>query len=128
MVARILLLVILLVCSAEATPFANKNDLKSAVDNCLAFDETGVACCSKPHDASCDSSNVANRRCGVAGCNEMALWDTSSVTDMGHMFRDASESNADISGWDTSSVTDMGTMFNEAVSYTHLTLPTNREV
>ena len=67
-------------------PFANEDDLKDAVDACLDYDPTGIACCSKTHDASCDSSNVADRRCGVAGCHEMPMWNTSSVTSMQNMF------------------------------------------
>ena len=43
-------------------------------------------------------------------------WDTSSVTDMNNMFRDTSTANPDTSGWDTSSVIDMGYMFRGAVS------------
>jgi len=63
-------------------PFANEYDLKDAVDACLDYDPTGIACCSVTHDASCYSSNVTDRRCGVAGCHEMPLWNTSSVNGM----------------------------------------------
>ena len=98
-------------------PFANEDDLKDAVSACLDYDPTGIACCSKTRDTNCDSSNVADRRCGVAGCMEMPLWNTSSVTDMGYMFHNATVFNADISGWDTSSVTDMGYMFAYASAF-----------
>jgi len=41
-------------------------------------------------------------------------WNTSSVTDMSHMFRLASNFNQDIGSWDTSRVTDMSFMFQGA--------------
>ena len=117
MVARILLIVVLFVCGSEATPFANENDLRSAVVACLDYDPTGIACCSVTHDANCTSVVVEDRRCGAAGCDEVPDWDTSSVTDMGGMFNSASAFNADISGWDTSLVTDMGIMFQGASAF-----------
>ena len=49
---------------------------------------------------------------------EIGSWDTSAVTDMFGLFGVATAFNKDIGDWDTSA----------AVSYTHLTLPTNREV
>ena len=84
-------------------------------------------------------------------------WDTSSVTDMGYMFYEARAFNQAIGAWDISSLESAGLMldrsgldnahydallsgwallsgdetgipYNVAVSYTHLTLPTNREV
>jgi surface protein len=119
MVARILLIVVLFVCGSEATPFPNEGDprLEDAVGRCLDHDPTGVACCSKTHDESCDSSDVSERRCLWAGCDEMPLWDTSSVTNMYRMFYEASTFNADISGWDTSSVTRMSSMFSGASAF-----------
>ena len=54
---------------------------------------------------------------------DISGWDTSSVTNISYMFNDATAFNQDINGWDTSSVTNIS-----SVSYTHLTLPTNREV
>ena len=115
MVARILLLVVLFVCGSEAVSFANKDDLKTAVDNCLAFDNTGVACCGLTYDSGCGDPSTA--RCGAAGCDEMPDWDMSSVTNMGNMFGQASSFNADISGWDTSSVTSMSSMFEYAQAF-----------
>jgi hypothetical protein len=80
MVARVLLVVVLFVYGAEAVPFANGTDLKTAVDNCLKHDNTGVACCGPADDSGCGDPSTA--RCGVAGCDEMPSWDVSLVTDM----------------------------------------------
>ena len=43
-------------------------------------------------------------------------WDTSSVTNMGHMFRSTAFSEA-IGGWDTSSVTNTRWMFLKATAF-----------
>jgi len=48
---------------------------------------------------------------------DISSWDTSSVTDMDEMFRSASSFNQDIGTWDTSSVTDMRNMFLNATSF-----------
>ena len=42
-------------------------------------------------------------------------WDTSSVTDMQHMFIDADDFNQDIGDWDVSNVTNMLGMFQGTV-------------
>ena len=115
MVARVLLVVVLFVCKAAAVQFANRADFKTAVDNCLAYDDTGVACCGINYDPNCGDPSTA--RCGPAGCDEMPLWDTSSVTDMSSMFDGAISFNADISEWDTSSVTSMSGMFIYATAF-----------
>ena len=115
MIARLVLVIGVLVLGSEAAPFASEGDLKTAVDNCLAVDQTGVQCCGLAHDANC--GDPATARCGAAGCDEMPLWKVSQVTDMFQMFYQASEFNADISGWDTSSVTDMGYMFYGASAF-----------
>ena len=81
-----------------ATPgatFPDRAALKAAVDNCIAVDPTGVACCSHGAD------------CGAAGTVEMADWDVSLVTSMSSCSTDKGSFNADISRWDTSSVTNM---------------------
>ena len=54
--------------------FPDRAALKTAVDNCLAVDATGAACCSQGAD------------CGAAGTTEMADWDVSLVTDMNGLF------------------------------------------
>ena len=115
MVAQVLLIVVLFVCGAEAVPFANRADLDTAVNNCLVYDNTGVACCGSAHDSGCGDPSTA--RCGVAGCDEMPSWDVSSVTNMEWMFYSHIAFNADISGWNTSSVTDMRDMFYRASAF-----------
>ena len=85
--------------------FPDQNALKTAVDNCLRVDPTGVACCN--HGANC----------GAAGTAEMTDWDVSKVTDMNSLFRDKGSFNADISRWDVSLVTDMLMMFYGASQF-----------
>ena len=55
--------------------FPDRAALKTAVDNCLAVDPTGVACCSHGAD------------CGAAGTAEMPDWDVSLVTSMSELFK-----------------------------------------
>ncbi len=45
--------------------------------------------------------------------NDISGWDTSSITNMSHMFQGASAFNQPIENWDVSSVTDMSYMFAE---------------
>ena len=115
MITRLVLVVGVFVLGSEAAPFTSKSDLQTAVNNCLTIDPTGVQCCGLAHDANC--SYPATARCGVAGCDEMPLWDVSQVTDMFQMFLFASEFNADISRWDLSSATGIWATFRQAKSF-----------
>lgn len=45
--------------------------------------------------------------------NDISGWDTSSITNMSHMFQGASAFNQPIENWDVSNVTDMSYMFAE---------------
>ena len=47
----------------------------------------------------------------------IGAWDTSAVTNMGHMFYYAQAFNQPIGAWDTSAVTDMAHMFNYASAF-----------
>ena len=47
----------------------------------------------------------------------MSNWDTSQVTNMSSMFRNATNFNQDIGNWDTSKVTNTVNMFNSATSF-----------
>ena len=85
--------------------FPDRAALKAAVDNCIAVDLTGVACCSHGAD------------CGAAGTVEMADWDVSLVMSMSDLFNGKGQFNADISRWDTSSVTNMVSMFRDADAF-----------
>merc|ERR1712054_48405 len=72
--------------SGEFQP-QNKNELKSAVDACIANDPTGMSCTKN----------------GI----QISQWDVSKVTDMTWMFSAASSFNGDLSSWDVSQVTTM---------------------
>jgi len=48
---------------------------------------------------------------------DITRWNTSKVTNMGHMFRDAAAFNQPIGSWDTSQVTDMKRMFDGAAAF-----------
>ena len=75
--------------------FPDRAALKTAVDNCLAVDPTGVACCSHGAD------------CGAAGTVEMPDWDVSLVTSMSELFKTKDPSTRIYRDGITSSVTTM---------------------
>ena len=125
----------------------SKSQLKSAIDECLKLPPKGI--CSKgPHGPirGWDVSGVTNMSNLYAFSNfngVISKWDVSRVIVMNDMFRSAPSFSGDISKWDVSRVTDMNGMFwnaktfngdiskwdvSRAVSYTHLTLPTNSRV
>ena len=99
--------------SAQTFTFqpVSRDALKSAVDACLGNDATGTTCC-----ALRSGDVVAQLPCPY-GTSHISNWDTSQVTDMKSMFKDASAFNADIGGWDTSQVTDMSSMFDRTESF-----------
>ena len=83
--------------------FPDRAALKAAVDNCLAVDPTGVACCSPRRGLRRRGDGRDGRLGRVAGDeHERAC----SMT--------RTQFNADISRWDTSSVTTMYRMFRGA--------------
>ena len=47
----------------------------------------------------------------------ISTWDTSKITDMGHLFAEAFRFNDDISLWNTSNVSNMSCMFFEATNF-----------
>jgi surface protein len=51
---------------------------------------------------------------GLTTINNINLWDTSTITNMGYIFFDCQSFNDDISGWDVSNVTDFSVMFDNA--------------
>ena len=53
----------------------------------------------------------ANPTATTAKCGPIADWDVSAITDMGLLFYNLKNFNADVSNWDTSSVTTMHQMF-----------------
>ena len=110
--------------------FPDSAALKAAVDNCIAVDPTGVACCSHGAD------------CGAAGTVEMPDWDVSLVTRHEQLVLQAKDPstriyrggtprasrpcercsrrhafNQHLSRWDVSSVTTMQEMFYDANAF-----------
>ena len=108
--AATLSLVLALTCTAgsSAAPFADNAALKTAVENCLAVESSGLNCCSRATDAA---------NCGAAGQSDMSGWDVSMVTDMAGLFQQKFSFNQDISAWNVSHVTDMQSMFDGAVAF-----------
>jgi surface protein len=64
-----------------------------------------------------DMSSTFRGCSSLTTVNNMDLWDTSSVTNMGLMFQNATSFNQPIGTWDTSSVTNMNSMFGGALSF-----------
>ena len=89
--------------NALGAPFADRDSLKMAVDNCLRVDPTGVACCGIGAGAA---------DCGAAGSAEMPEWDVSLVSHMNYLFSGAREFNANISSWDVRSLQNTFHMFS----------------
>ena len=80
-------LVLAILGLAHGDPFTSRDQLKTAVDNCLAVDPTGVSCCELIEG------------CGPAGTTEMPGWDVILVTDLSELFKGETAFNADITGW-----------------------------
>ena len=120
------------VSTPDAT-FPDSAALKTAVDNCLAVDPTGVACCrprrglrrrgdgrdaglgrvaGDEHERAVLQDKVSSTRIYRDGI-------TSSVTTMYRMFR-CRAFNQDIGAWDTSSVTNMGVQPASTISLGYL--------
>ena len=60
---------------------------------------------------------LSNKKDAKIKYGDINNWDTSKVTDMSHLFSDATSFNDDISKWDTSLVTDMNNMFYSALIF-----------
>ena len=60
---------------------------------------------------------IADESTALATYGDINTWDTSSVTNMGTLFKDATTFNSDISSWDVSNVTEMWDMFKWATSF-----------
>ena len=75
----------------------------------------------QPDLSRCTSMKLAFAACSMLDSSllnhRFDLWDTSNITDMSQLFRDAIAFNEDISAWNVSSVTDMGQMFERASDF-----------
>ena len=80
-------LVLAILGLAHGDPFTSQDQLKTAVDNCLAVDPTGESCCERLEG------------CGPAGTTEMPGWNVVLVTDLSELFKGATAFRADITGW-----------------------------
>ena len=85
----------------------DRDDLLTAVDN---NEDLSLVVTSKVTDMSYIFQ-------GTSFNGDISSWDTSNVTIMKGMFRDASAFNQDIGSWDTSNVTNMREMFHGATAF-----------
>ena len=88
--------------------FPDRAALKTAVDNCLAVDPTGVACCSHGAD------------CGAAGTAEMPDWDVSLVTSMSELFKAKHPSTRIYRDGTSARLTSMYWMFWDAAAFNRI--------
>jgi surface protein len=115
--------------------FKYKSDIRDRTFDLSLWDTSRVTSmrsmfrgCTGPHGA--DAWNVSNVRdmshmfeqCRDKKCKEgswggLQEWDTSKVTNMASMFRDAQHFDANISRWNVKNVKDMSHMFDEANSF-----------
>ena len=91
---------------AQGGYFASANGLVT-VDATDAPDLTGVTNLSSMFRGAINLVSIVNA----------ASWNTSNVTYMNDMFRDATVFNQNIGSWDTSNVTDMASMFEDAAAF-----------
>ena len=78
--------------------------LRAAVTECLQKDPSGACPCTRGYP------------CG-AHVGSLSEYDTTGVTDMRELFKEAESFNYDISSWNTASVTDMSHMFYRAYAF-----------
>ena len=64
-----------------------------------------------------DLNRMFDRCASLTTVPNMGLWDVSLVTDMSHLFNEATLFNQDIGAWDTHSVTNMSSMFYAANAF-----------
>ena len=92
--------------SPPPNPLSPNERLRLAVKTCVTKSPVG--------DCVCDYDSP----CGyVTDGRSIGAFDTSNVTDMRELFKDASLFNQDISGWDTSQVTSMDFMFQSSEEF-----------
>ena len=100
----------------------DNESLRQAVGEVLELDRTGA----KPHPiygpiGIWDTSKVTNMsrmfKEAIAFNQNIGKWDTSKVTNMSRMFEGAAAFNQNIGAWDTSNVTNMSFMFSGADAF-----------
>jgi len=84
--------------SPPPDPLSPNEMLRVAVTECLQKNPTGECSCTRDFP------------CG-AYVGSLSDYDTTGVTDMRELFKEAGSFNYDISSWNTASVTDMNNMF-----------------